>query len=443
MNLNEDFLSLDIPLPPDVERRKAMGDLKGALNLIERYLGENDPILAPRLRVEKVRLQRLHRDYPYDRAAAIALMREEWSDMTEAQFDALVDAGRIDWRIIDGQPHYQDSFLGATRLYSAEAPGLKKKEEDHTYRNAVLRRMEEEGEVTAEITLKASVTARVPTEGKKVQAWLPIPADCPQQSEIEILDATPGSRLAPADAPQRTIYWEETGTGSFFVTYRYRHRAVFTDPMTLECAAEQPTFDTEEQRPHITFTPYLRELAARITEGCTTPAEKARAIYDHVTQNIDYRFQPAYLQLDPIADTCAREKRGDCGVMALLFITLCRLCGIPARWQSGLYAMPGDTGSHDWAMFYIAPYGWLWADVSFGSSSRRNGEEWRRKHYFGSMDPWRMVANSAFQAPLTPPDLAVRQDPYDNQRGEMTVDGVGLDSFEMQRRVEEIDFKLL
>jgi len=105
--------------------------------------------------------------------------------------------------------------------------------------------------------------------------------------------------------------------------------------------------------------------------------------------------------------------------------------------------MPGDTGSHDWAMFYIAPHGWLWADVSFGSSSRRNGEEWRRKHYFGSMDPWRMVANSAFQMPLTPPDLAIRQDPYDNQRGEMAVDGVGLDGCEMVRRVEEIDFKLL
>ena len=93
-------------------------------------------------------------------------------------------------------------------------------------------------------------------------------------------------------------------------------------------------------------------------------------------------------------------------------------------------------------MVYIAPHGWLWADPSFGSSSRRNGETRRRKHYFGSLDPWRMVANSAFQAPLTPPDPEVRQDPYDNQRGEMTVDGVGLDSPDMERGVELLSFEL-
>ena len=443
MNLNEDFLSLDIPLPPDVARRKVMGDLAGAIRLIDRYLEQDQPELAPRLRAEKARLERLPRDYPYDRAAALALMREEWPDLTEAQFDSLVDAGRIDWRCVDGAPHFHEHFLGSLRIYPLEAPGLKQESEDHTQRDAMLERMEREGELTAEITLKASIRPKEAAAGKLVQAWLPVPADCPQQSHIEILDATPGSLLAPADAPQRTIYWMSAERDSFEVTYRYRHRAVYVDPMTLECDPIQPTFDTGEQRPHIVFTPYLRALAARITEGCATPAEKAAAIYNYLTGHVDYRYQPAYLQLDDIADTCARELRGDCGVMALTFITLCRICGIPARWQSGLSARPGDTGSHDWAMFYIAPHGWLWADVSFGSSARRNGEERRRKHYFGSLDPWRMVANSAFQAPLTPPDPALRQDPYDNQRGEMAVDGVGLDSWQMERKIEEIEFKML
>ena len=51
----------------------------------------------------------------------------------------------------------------------------------------------------------------------------------------------------------------------------------------------------------------------------------------------------------------ARNRRGDCGIMALTFITLCRLVGIPARWQSGLSVSPTGVGCHDWAMFYIAP----------------------------------------------------------------------------------------
>jgi len=444
MTQNDDFQQLNVPLPADVARRKAAGDLEGAARLIGCCL-ERDPSpeLAARLRVEQLRLERLEEDYPFTRAQALAMVRAEWPDFTEAQFDALVDNGRIDWRYIRGEERYLDRFLPCLRLYPREAPGLRGEETDNTQRDAMLQRMEAEGELTALITLKATLRAKVGVEGKPVQAWLPVPAACPQQSGIEILDATPGARLAPDSAPARTIYWEGVGLNSFEVTYRYRHRAVYTDPLTLPCDPVQPCFDTREQPPHIVFTPYLRDLARQVTQGCATPVEKAWRIYEYVTGNVDYRFQPAYLQLDSIADSCARELRGDCGVMALLFITLCRIAGVPARWQSGLSARPGHVGPHDWAMFYVAPHGWLWADPSFGSSARRNGEQARRRHYFGSLDPWRMVANSAFQAPLTPPDSAYRQDPYDNQLGEMTVNGRGLSAPEMERTVEEVSIQLL
>ena len=94
-------------------------------------------------------------------------------------------------------------------------------------------------------------------------------------------------------------------------------------------------------------------------------------------------------------------------------------------------------------MFYLAPHGWLWADCSFGSSARRNGETERRRHYFGSLDPWRMVANSAFQASLTPPVQDWRQDPYDNQVGELMVGGRGLDASERETSQELLEFELL
>ena len=56
----------------------------------------------------------------------------------------------------------------------------------------------------------------------------------------------------------------------------------------------------------------------------------------------------------------------------------------------------------------------------------RRGDEVLRRHYFGSLDTGRMVANSAFEAPFGPPMLGFRSDPYDNQSGEMEADGVGL-----------------
>lgn len=446
MTKNLDYARLNDLLPGDIARRIAMGDTQGALRLIDARLeGGLQPELAPRLRVEKLRLSRLGADYSLNREEALAALRAEWPDVTEAQFDALVDGGRIDWRCVDGQVKYHNRFVSSVRLYPKLTPGMNRPPESSTAeRDAMLARMREKGSVTARITIKASIRPADGVEGSRFQAWLPIPAVCPQQSEIEILDATPGGVCAPEDAPQRTIWWPESGQREFSVTYRYLHRAVYHDPDSLEADPVQPDFDLGEEQPHLVFTPQLRNLTARVTAGCAGPVEKARAIYDYVTEYVDYRYQPAYLQLDCIADRCAAELRGDCGVMALLFITLCRIAGIPAKWQSGLAVEPwSGPGCHDWTMFYVAPYGWMFADPSFGSAARRQGEPWRQKFYFGNLDPWRMVANSAFQAPLTPPDPCWRHDPYDNQLGEMTVDGVGLTSREMERDLELVEFKYL
>jgi hypothetical protein len=54
-----------------------------------------------------------------------------------------------------------------------------------------------------------------------------------------------------------------------------------------------------------------------------------------------------------------------------------------------------------------------------------------------------MVANSVFQAPLTPPDPCYRNDPYDNQLGEMTIDGEGLWGENVERNVETVEFQFL
>ena len=97
------------------------------------------------------------------------------------------------------------------------------------------------------------------------------------------------------------------------------------------------------------------------------------------------------------SEYCAINLKGDCGVQALLFITLCRMSGIPARWQSGLYATKYYTGCHDWAQFYVAPYGWVFADSSFGGSAWREGDKERWNYYFGNLDIFRMPANSEIQ----------------------------------------------
>ena len=100
-------------------------------------------------------------------------------------------------------------------------------------------------------------------------------------------------------------------------------------------------------------------------------------------------------------------------------LTLCRLCGVPAQWQSGLYTKPDSAGHHDWARFYVAPFGWLFADCSFGGSAYRAGDLDRWNFYFGNLEPWRMPTCSAFQQEFNPPRRFLRYDPYDNQSGDV------------------------
>ena len=117
MNQNEDFLRLMDPLPADIQRRKDAGDIEGALRLIEKVLAEGkQPELEPRLRAEAHRLPLIERNYPYTREEAISLFREEWPEFTEAQFDALVEGRRIDWRNVGGEMRVHGSFLGSCRV---------------------------------------------------------------------------------------------------------------------------------------------------------------------------------------------------------------------------------------------------------------------------------------------------------------------------------------
>lgn len=103
-----------------------------------------------------------------------------------------------------------------------------------------------------------------------------------------------------------------------------------------------------------------------------------------------------YFTISNISEYAATNLKGDCGVQAILFITLCRIAGIPAKWQSGLYVSTHYTGCHDWAQFYIEPYGWLFADLSFGGGAYRDGDRQRWNHYFGNLDvlEWSQIVRS-------------------------------------------------
>lgn len=453
MYINDNFRYLNIGLSDDILRRKIYGDFEGAIRLLDMKLAaENIPEPFKNcLRVQREIMLRLPDDYPLTKKEALAIVHKHIPDFTEEEFSKLEGEGRIGWIYVKGEPHYfkrffqtlcktDEAFAKRAGMDAAERGSLINGEPIKDYSMRVMRK---KSKMTNRIHCRASV--RIKDEyfekGKLVRVHLPIPCACEQQRDIKIEKIYPENGfIAPEDAPQRTVCWEEImeENHEFFVEFSYIHTAKYHDISKIIPSEHQPDFDTDELPPHIIFTPYIRELVNTLTRDTSNPLEKARSFYDFVTKNVKYSFMPEYFELENIADSCARNLVGDCGVQALLFITMCRCAGIPARWQSGWVVMPESCGSHDWAMFYIEPYGWLYADPSFGGGAARKENEALRQHYFGNLDPYRMVANSEFQAEFTIPKKHWRADPYDNQSGEIETEDRGLRYSEYEHKKEVI-----
>jgi len=302
----------------------------------------------------------------------------------------------------------------------------------------VIRQIKEQGKAEYRFCIRASLHIKDESFRKgRVKVHIPVPAEGSQLKDIKISDASSGQyELAAPDSPQRAVCFQEDmeENHEFWVEYSYVNRVDYVEMKPEEVQPAEPADfpeDLKEQQPHIRFTPYMRALSEQLTEGLENPLEKAWSIYDYITTHVEYSFVRSYFTIENLAEYAAIGGRGDCGIQALMFITLCRIAGIPARWQSGLYTTPFSAGCHDWAQVYIAPYGWRYVDCSFGGSAYREGDEERRRFYFGNLDPFRMAANSRFQQEFDVKKSFLRADPYDNQRGEAEYEdrGLGFEDF--------------
>ena len=455
MNINETLKYMRVGLPEDILRRKMAGDYEGAIRLIDRRLQKSNlpEALRGNLLVQKKICQDLPSEFPYSRKDALEIIRKDIPDFTEEELDELLDARHIRWIYVNGEEHYSSRFYDSLckavpefgRRAQQSVGGMESNsaaKKTANLRDVTIAKMKDKGQLTTRIRARATVKLKDEffTPGMFLRAHLPIPAACDQQRDIRIERVWPEHGvIAPETAGQRTVCWEENPAENheFVVEYSYLHTARYKDAYNGTGIAGTYDFDVQEQEPHVVFSPYIQALCDELTADTTDPLKKARAFYDFITKNMCYTFMPEYFTQEALAESCARNYTGDCGIFAILFVTLCRCAGIPAQWQSGLAVDPEFIGCHDWVRFYVEPYGWIFADCSYGVSSMRAKNEERRQFYFGNLDPYRMVANSAFQENFTIPKQQWRADPYDNQQGEMETSdrGYHFDEFEQTRTV--------
>ena len=110
----EDFQYENLPLPDDVEQAKQAGFFDDAQKLIDIWMSKpgTSRAMVQRLRLEKSILDVLPDSYPYDHEGALRRVHEVMPEVTEENFDKLVDLGRVDWIYVNGAKHYIGSVGG-------------------------------------------------------------------------------------------------------------------------------------------------------------------------------------------------------------------------------------------------------------------------------------------------------------------------------------------
>jgi transglutaminase-like putative cysteine protease len=400
-----------------------------------------------KLEFELDRLERIKKDFPYSAEELFNELNGSVKDLTRDEFDRWVNEGRFDTREIDGERRFMTSSvsnlffrypeLNPRRTPPKETAELEKLrlETARAIKKAALEEkkpyvLPKRFHVTMTVTAKP--TAARPDE--IIRAWLPIPRRYPFQDGFELISTSSKAlHLDDENTPIRSLYLEQPAkkgqSTPFKVEYNYTTFGVYfsVNPSDVQPCPDDPNLKPFlREAPHVVFTPEIKALSEKIAGGETNPYLKAKKFYDWIAGQIKYSYAIEYSTIRNISDYCRTKQYGDCGQEALLFMTLCRLNGIPARWQTGWNTCPGDKTIHDWSEIYIAPYGWIPVDPYMGIFSMRyantltpDQKKEVRDFFFGGLDWYRMAANSDHNQTLTPPKRSMRSDDVDFQRGEL------------------------
>lgn len=446
MNENEKLRYIRLGIPGDIMNTFRSGRTEKAVSMIDsRLSGELSDDERACLEAYRKIIKRTPGEYPLSFDDVYKEIRKAVPGFKKKKLKELILSGAVHTHAADGKMRY---FSRAVPSLLKGMPALAGKASyAPSPRDTAVRLMKENGEMSQRITVRASIALsdRAFRKGMELHAYLPVPRACPEQSGITFSSVLPqGGLISPEDSLTRTIYWEERMEKNhpFTVEYSYTRTQRYNNAYEAEGTGEKP--DTglraylREEYPQIVFTPLLKSVTSSLIKGTKDPLERARRIYDYITLGMTYSYMPAYFVLTDIVDDCLRSRKGDCGVFALTMITMLRYAGIPARWQSGLAAGPDSIGCHDWVRFYCAPFGWLYADPSYGTGAVRDGNEERRRFYFGNIDPWRMSANDTFMGAFSPEKRFFSSDPYDNQTGEIESGSRGFYGKDVKTRQELI-----
>lgn len=409
---------------------------------------------------------RLLCDFTESREDVVDYVRHYLPSVTDEQIAAWETSGALECMQIDGEKRYfsqaarnlfridplcrnawlrhfgtNNFYADGEIAYMRNIPQILRDAPRHPLHIAQARRIR----VTYTLTVRPDA---VPA-GEVVRCWLPFPRrDHERQTSVELLSTSqPSYRIAPSQSTHSSLYMEckaEAGKPvTFSESFEFTaHGSHFTlsDVKPYNKKSKLYKEYTRERDEHVRFTPELRALADSLTRGIDNPVLKAKALYTYINDHFPWASAREYSTIPNIPMYVLRNRHGDCGQVSLLFITLCRICGIPAHFQSGWQMHPGAVNLHDWCEVYFEGVGWVPVDQSYGIQSWAEDDD-QRYFYFGGIDSWRLLVNDDFGRPFSPRKKFPRSETVDFQRGEVEWRGGNLyfDQWTYDINVEYVD----
>ena len=383
-------------------------------------------------------------DFTENRDDVVEYVRSVMPNATDEKIAAWEASGALECMEIDGEKRY---FRHAARnlfridpkcaavwdkKHADEEPYPIDKIEDMRNIPQILRDAPQNPQHIAQarrirVTYTLTVDADAVPAGETVKCWLPYPRqDHPRQTDVELVSASQDEyTFSKPSCRHSTLYMQKKAVEGqptvFSECFEYTaHGAWFdlSEAKPYNKSSHLYKEYTSEREAHVIFTPELRALADSLTAGLDNPVDKAKAIFTYVDGRYPWASAREYSTIPNIPMYVVQNGHGDCGQVSLLLITLCRICGIPAHFQSGWQVHPGAVNLHDWAELYFEGIGWVPVDQSYGICQWAHNEK-ERYFFFGGIDSWRMIVNSDYGKPLSPKKKYPRSETVDFQRGEV------------------------
>ncbi|MBQ9473690.1 MAG: hypothetical protein IJU81_04710 [Bacteroidales bacterium] len=160
--------------------------------------------------------------------------------------------------------------------------------------------------------------------------------------------------------------------------------------LALTCSSYAQADDTSAVRPAILHPTQFEweSPAKKITAGCNTELEKAKAIYHWICKSISYDM--SYTIYD--ADQCWIEHKGVCQAYCELYHYLAKAVDLRTDIITGRAKIPdGDTSDHAWLLVYAEGKQML-VDPTWGAGSIVNDEfVFNPNDYWFDVDPYVMI----------------------------------------------------